>query len=166
MPYKKNPMLAERLCSLSRMVPQYRNMVVETAANQWLERSLDDSAIRRVAMTDIFLAMSGALRTAIKIISGLSVDTRASKLHEYHGYFCSEFIIIDAVKDGLDRQEVHEILRSYMVGTKNSSDFLKGVSKDKVLGKYLEGRNYRTDELIGRAYEQTREYVGSIEHWF
>lgn len=121
MPYKRNPMKAERLCSLSRLVVHHRNALAETAMTQWLERSLDDSAIRRIVIPESFLAIDGALRVAISLAKCLTVDEKTcqNNINNFLPFLCVEKLLLTAVEQGHNRQEMHEKLREYAVEAKN-----------------------------------------------
>ncbi|MBL4844950.1 MAG: adenylosuccinate lyase [Planctomycetes bacterium] len=120
MPYKRNPMKAERICALARMLLHQRNAVAETAAVQWLERSLDDSAARRLALTDLFLTADGVLRAAIELVKGLEVDRKRveARLAEEGPFLVVELLLVNGVARGGDRQELHEALREHSVAAR------------------------------------------------
>ncbi len=113
MPFKKNPIKAEQICSLSRMVANSSKTLWDNAANQLLERTLDDSANRRIVIPEMFLAVDEILNSAKNIIDGLVInDKRITKnLDTFWPFSASEGIIIEAVKVGADRQQMHEVLR-------------------------------------------------------
>lgn len=164
MPYKRNPMMAERLCSLSRSIPNYRNMLTQTAMTQWLERSLDDSAIRRVAIPDMFLATSGALQTAIKLVKRLKVgDT--STFSDKWPFLMTETILMDAVKAGHDRQEIHEKLREYSLASRDSdfptATMVGYLSEDPILSEFFPDYNQeQSKKLTGCCKKQIEDYIG------
>lgn len=164
MPYKRNPMMAERLCALTRLVPQYREMLVQTAMTQWLERSLDDSATRRVAIPDMFLAIDSAINTACKLVSSLDPNRTPEYPKEDTAFLTSELLLAHAVKNGHDRQEVHEKLKQYSLEARNSSDpvgrFWGSVMSDN-LWKDIGPRifNFRLKDLTGLATHQTLKFV-------
>jgi adenylosuccinate lyase len=110
MPYKRNPMLAERLCALTRLIPQYRDMLTQTAMTQWLERSLDDSATRRIAIPDMFLAVDGALNTAFKLANKLEACAQKDNFKD-QAFMTSELLLASAIKRGFNRLEAHERLK-------------------------------------------------------
>ncbi len=115
MPYKRNPMLCERASGLARFVMAMPANALNTAASQWFERTLDDSANRRLTLPESFLALDGALAVMNKIASGLVVyeqTIRANLLAELP-FIASENILMAAVKAGADRQEAHEVLRRH-----------------------------------------------------
>ncbi len=113
MPFKKNPIKAEQICSLTRLVVGLSRISWDNAAHMLLERTLDDSANRRVAIPEMFLALDEMLTSTTNIIDGLTInDKRITKnLDTYWPFSASETIIIEAVKKGADRQKIHEVLR-------------------------------------------------------
>ncbi len=113
MPWKRNPMRSERVCSLARHVLAQLDSLAHTAANQWLERTLDDSAVRRLALPEMFLATDGLLELVLDVGSGLVVHPRriARNLAEELPFLACEHLMMDAAKSGVDRQEAHEHLR-------------------------------------------------------
>ena len=113
MPFKKNPIKSEQICSLARLVVNLGRTSWDNASHMLLERTLDDSANRRVAIPEMFLAMDEMLTSATNIISGLTInDKRLTKnLETFWPFSASEGIIIEAVKKGADRQKTHEVLR-------------------------------------------------------
>ncbi|NOT31355.1 MAG: adenylosuccinate lyase [Planctomycetes bacterium] len=113
MPWKRNPMRCERVCSLARHVISQLGSLAHTAANQWLERTLDDSAVRRLALPEMFLATDGLLELVLDVGSGLVVHPRRIErnLAEELPFLACEHLMLDAAKSGVDRQEAHEHLR-------------------------------------------------------
>ncbi|MSR61322.1 MAG: adenylosuccinate lyase [Planctomycetes bacterium] len=113
MPWKRNPMRAERVCSLARHVIAQLDSLAHTAANQWLERTLDDSAVRRLALPEMFLATDGLLELVLDVGSGLVVHPKRieKNLREELPFLACEHLMMDAARSGVDRQEAHEHLR-------------------------------------------------------
>jgi adenylosuccinate lyase len=114
MPFKKNPIASENICSLSRYVASLPNIALENATLSYLERTLDDSANKRIIIPEAFLATDQILITVEKIMKGLVINEKriTYNLHLYAPFAASEAILIEAVKHGANRQEMHEILRS------------------------------------------------------
>ena len=114
MAYKRNPMRCERICSLSRYLISDSANAHMTASVQWLERSLDDSANRRISMPEGFLCADAVLRLARNVISGLKVNEKVVEktLKEYLPFIATENILMEAVKRGGSRQELHEVIRT------------------------------------------------------
>lgn len=113
MAYKRNPMRCERICSLSRYLIADTANAYMTASTQWLERSLDDSANRRISMPEAFLCADAILRLAQNVTGGLRVNEKMieKSLLEYMPFIATENILMEAVKRGGNRQELHEIIR-------------------------------------------------------
>lgn len=113
MPFKKNPWKSEQICSLARLVFHLSNLARDNAANMILERTLDDSANRRVFMPEMFLAVDEILASAAKIVEGLVINDKQVKtnLEVYGSFAATESILMETVKRGANRQEMHEVLR-------------------------------------------------------
>nr|MCU0706529.1 adenylosuccinate lyase [Fimbriiglobus sp.] len=113
MAYKRNPMRAERLCSLSRFLMGLPAMAAQTHATQWFERTLDDSAARRLYIPQAFLTADACLRIGLNVARGLVVNRPviARGVREYLPYMATENLIMAAVAAGADRQDVHEVIR-------------------------------------------------------
>ncbi|MBM4062794.1 MAG: adenylosuccinate lyase [Planctomycetes bacterium] len=113
MAYKKNPMRCERICSLARYVIETANTSAHTAATQWLERTLDDSAVRRIALPESFLAIDGILMLVENVAAGLVVHPKVieKKLREQLPFLATEEILMAGVAAGGDRQDLHERVR-------------------------------------------------------
>ena len=168
MPYKRNPMRSERIASLARYVITNSLNPAFTASTQWLERTLDDSANRRIAISEGFLATDGILDLCINVCDGLVVNEKVieKNLKAELPFMISENIMMDLVKEGADRQEVHEEIRKLSMEAGNrvkkegldndlyermlNSDKLH-INKDK---DYLDAKKY-----IGRASEQVTDYL-------
>ena len=113
MAYKRNPMRCERICSLSRYLIMEAANPALTASRQWLERTLDDSANRRITMPELFLCADSILILANNVVSGLKVNEKiiSARVREYLPFMITENLMMEAVKKGADRQQVHEIIR-------------------------------------------------------
>ena len=113
MPYKRNPMRSERLCSLARYLMADAANAPMTASTQWLERTLDDSANRRISMPEGFLCADAILRLAQNITAGLRVNEAIvdRSVREYLPFLATENLMMEAVKRGGDRQALHELIR-------------------------------------------------------
>ena len=114
MPYKRNPMRSERICSLARYLMADAMNAPMTASTQWLERTLDDSANRRISMPEGFLCADAILRLAQNITNGLHVNEKIVEktVWNYLPFIATENLMMEAVKRGGNRQELHEIIRT------------------------------------------------------
>lgn len=115
MAYKRNPMRSERICSLARFVCVTAQNATMTASAQWLERTLDDSANRRLSIPESFLATDAVLRLMADVTSGIVVNEGviARALNNTLPFLASEDILMDAVREGGDRQACHELIRAH-----------------------------------------------------
>jgi adenylosuccinate lyase len=113
MPFKRNPVMAERIDSLARLLPAYAEVAWQNAATNLLERTLDDSANRRTILPEALLCSDELLSLAKKIVDGLRVDERriAENLRTYGPFAGTEAVLMEAAKRGADRQELHEVIR-------------------------------------------------------
>lgn len=113
MPHKVNPIIAERICSLARFVMSLEQNAVQTAAHQWLERTLDDSANRRLVIPEAFLATDAILNLMIHLSASLQVhpETIQRNLARQIPYLITEVLLMKAVEKGASRQHAHEVLR-------------------------------------------------------
>lgn len=173
MAYKRNPMRSERIASLSRYIIADALNPAVTAATQWLERTLDDSANRRISIPEAFLAADGILSLYINVISNGTVYPKVMERHlnEELPFMATENIMMHCVKKGGDRQELHEAIRELSVavtkqiklnGAENNlldlilADSRFGITKEE-LDDILHVRNF-----IGMAPQQTDEFVKSV----
>lgn len=115
MPYKRNPMRCERACGMSRFVMTLASSPLQTASTQWFERTLDDSANRRLVLPEAFLALDGCLDIMRDVLGGLVVypETIRRNLDAELPFMASEELLMEAVRLGQDRQEVHEAIRQH-----------------------------------------------------
>ena len=170
MAYKKNPMRSERIAALSRYVIADSLNPAVTAASQWLERTLDDSANRRIAIPEAFLATDGILSLVINVISGGTVYPKMAErnLKREMPFMATENILMHCVKNGGDRQALHERIRLHsMAATKvikaegGENDLIERILNDKAFGldkKTLDGIA-SAENFSGFAVEQTEEYL-------
>lgn len=170
MPYKRNPMRSERICALARYVVTDALNPAQTASVQWLERTLDDSANKRIAVSEAFLAVDAILNIYINITEGMVVYDRVitRRVMEKLPFMATENIMMESVKRGGDRQQLHEIIRVYSheaayrvkaQGMPNDLiDRIAGderipLTKEEIL-KELDPAKY-----IGRSVSQTEEFL-------
>jgi adenylosuccinate lyase len=132
MAYKKNPMRCERIGSLARYVIEVANTSAHTAANQWLERTLDDSAVRRIALPESFLAVDGILMLVENVVRGLVVWPKVieRRLREQLPFLATEEILMAGVAAGGDRQDLHERIRQH---SRTAAQAVKGEGRDNPL---------------------------------
>ena len=168
MPYKRNPMRSERVASLARYVITNSLNPAFTASSQWLERTLDDSANRRITIAEGFLATDGILDLCINIFNGLVVNEKviANNLKKELPFMITENIMMDLVKDGEDRQIVHGEIRKLSIeaGNRIKKEGLDNDLYERLLSSdklnvnsninYLDPNKY-----IGRSVEQVNEYL-------
>ena len=170
MPYKRNPMHSERICSLSRFILSLSENAPYTAALQWLERTLDDSANRRLSIPELFLTTDAVLNLLIQVTAGMVVYPQVIAKHvaEELPFMATENILMVCVKKGSDRQTLHEKLRvhSQAAGDKikqegKSNDLLERITQDTdfKLSKDELSNILDIQAFIGRAPAQTKEYL-------
>ena len=173
MAYKRNPMRSERISSLSRFVIAECMNPAMTAGTQWLERSLDDSANRRISIPEAFLATDGILQLYINIVSGLRVYPEVIKknLSEELPFMATENILMYCVKNGGDRQLLHEAIRKHSVAAGlavrqegRSNDLLDRIADDKIFGLTRSDIEKIIDEscFTGIARQQTEDYLREV----
>ena len=170
MAYKRNPMRSERVGSLARYVMGLPNTAANTAANQWFERTLDDSAIRRIYLPEGFLATDVILTLLSNIADGLHVWPNVVKAHVMAElpFMATEVILMECVKQGGDRQELHEAIRVHSMAAgvvvKNEgkpNDLLKRIGKDPLFAAIHDDLERLVDPklFVGRAPEQVDEFI-------
>lgn len=145
MPFKRNPQNSERICSLARYVSQLTRVAWDNAANSLLERTLDDSASRRLIIPDSFLATDEILNISKKIVDGLVINNTSieKNLNLYGPFSALESILLISTKNGANRQEMHEHLRDLSMKTYDNiqktgqNDLFDKLKKDKGVLKYL-----------------------------
>jgi adenylosuccinate lyase len=169
MAYKRNPMRAERLCSLARFLMGLPAMAAQTHATQWFERTLDDSAARRLYIPQAFLTADACLRIALNVARGLVVNQPiiAKGVREYLPYMATENLIMAAVAAGADRQDVHEVIRVH--SHEVTKRIKEGVGVSTELFDRLKAEaafkgvdfTVATDakQFVGRSPEQVTEFV-------
>lgn len=173
MPYKRNPMRSERICALARYVISDSINPAITASTQWFERTLDDSANKRISMAEGFLAIDSILNIYINVTAGLVVYPKMveRRIMNELPFIASENILMDAVKKGGDRQELHELIREHSIaagkrvkeeGLDNdlieriANDSRFGLSRDEIVTN-LDPKNY-----TGRSEHQVEEFIRDV----
>ena len=160
MAYKRNPMRCERICSLARYVIADALNPAMTASTQWLERTLDDSANRRISIPEAFLAVDAILSLVINVISGCTVYPGMMERHlrEELPFLATENILMRAVERGGDRQELHEAIREYSVETARRMKET-GCANDLEAKLLADGRFGLTPEALAEILD-IRKFVG------
>lgn len=171
MPYKKNPIYSERISGISRFVLSLAQNPAYTTATQWLERTLDDSSNRRIVNGQAFLAMDSLMNLLNHVTTTLCFDSKKSleKLKEALPSVSTENILMEAVRKGGNRQDLHEKLKNLSFQAekkKNPMEFLsKSIAKDKAFFLKEEELKplYAISSLTGLAKEQTLEFLKEIK---
>ncbi len=170
MPYKRNPMRSERICSLARFVMADSLNPAMTASTQWFERTLDDSANRRLSIAEGFLAVDSILLIYLNIISDIVVYPKVIEKHikDELPFMASENIMMEAVKKGGDRQELHEKIREHSMEAGKQvkefglpNDLLERIKNDPAFDLKDEEMEeiLKPEKYIGRANEQVEEFI-------
>ena len=173
MAYKRNPMRSERIASLSRYVMVDALNPAITSATQWFERTLDDSANKRLSIPEGFLAIDGILDLCLKVVDGLVVYPKVIEKHMMAElpFMATENIMMDAVKAGGDRQELHERIRELSMEAGKTvkvegkdNNLLELIAADPAFNLSLEDlqRSMDPKKYIGRAKEQTERFVNTV----
>ncbi|MCQ2487129.1 MAG: adenylosuccinate lyase [Clostridia bacterium] len=173
MAYKRNPMRSERICSLARYVSTDAMNPALTASTQWLERTLDDSANKRISVAEAFLATDAILELYINIVSGIVVYPKMIEKHLLAElpFMATENIMMEAVKKGGDRQELHEKIRVHSMDAGKvvkvdggANDLLERIANDPAFGMTLEELEsvMEPKNFVGRAPSQTEEFVMNL----
>ena len=173
MPYKRNPMRCERICALARYVISDTINPEITSSTQWFERTLDDSANKRISMAEGFLGVDSILNIFINVTKGLVVYPKMveRRIMNELPFIASENILMDAVKKGGDRQELHELIREHSIAAgkrvkeegfdndlieRIASDPRFGLSRDEIVTN-LDPKNY-----TGRSERQVEEFIRDV----
>ena len=173
MAYKRNPMRSERIASLSRYVMVDALNPAITSATQWFERTLDDSANKRLSIPEGFLAIDGILDLCLNVVDGLVVYPKVIDKHMMAElpFMATENIMMDAVKAGGDRQELHERIRELSMEAGKTvkvegkdNNLLELIAADPAFNLSLEDlqRSMDPKKYIGRAKEQTERFVNTV----
>jgi adenylosuccinate lyase len=172
MAYKRNPMRAERICSLARYLMGLPQMAAQTVATQWFERTLDDSAARRLYIPQAFLTADAILRIGRNIASGLVVNREviARNVREYLPYMSTENLMMAAVSAGADRQLVHEAVRQHShavtakvkTGQGTTQELLSRLAEDSAFRAITVDLSPDPKEFFGRSPEQVQEFIETV----
>lgn len=170
MAYKRNPMRSERICSLSRFVMSLTANPANTHAAQWFERTLDDSANRRISLPEAFLATDIILSVVANIAEGIQIWPKIIESHikKELPFMATENILMVAVKAGGDRQKLHEAIRKHSMNASREikenggeNDLLERIKTDPAFAKVANKIDdvMKPEDFIGRAPEQTEEFL-------
>lgn len=173
MPYKRNPMRCERICSLARYVMADTLNPAMTAYNQWLERTLDDSANKRISVPEAFLAVDAILNIYLNVASGIKVYPKVIEKHvsEELPFMATENIMMRAVKNGGNRQELHERIRVHSIAAGavvkeegKPNDLISRIAGDPAFGLTEEEIRAELSPVAytGRSAQQVEELVADF----
>jgi len=173
MPYKRNPMRCERICALARYVMTDAQNPALTASVQWFERTLDDSANRRIAVAEAFLGVDAILNIYINVTSGLVVNDKVieRRVMEKLPFMATENIMMEAVRRGGNRQTLHEALRvhSQAAATRvkkegGENDLISRIANDPMFSMSEDEiqRELEPKKYIGRCVSQVEEFIADI----
>ncbi|MBP5730262.1 MAG: adenylosuccinate lyase, partial [Clostridia bacterium] len=172
MAYKRNPMRCERICSLSRYLMADAANAAGTASAQWLERTLDDSANRRISLPEGFLCADAILRLLANVAAGIRVNEKVidRTVREYLPFIATENIMMEAVKRGGDRQQIHELIRkcsmeaTAVLKDGGRCDLGERLLAQKELGLTAEELTALLDPALytGRCPEQVEAFVAKV----
>jgi adenylosuccinate lyase len=171
MAYKRNPMRSERVCALARFVISLQSSAAQTAAVQWMERTLDDSANRRLVIPQAFLATDAILILLENVASGLVVYSNviARNLAEELPFMASENLLMAAVAAGGDRQDLHERIRRHSLDAARAvkqegrpNDLLDRLAKDPAFAKVDVSAAMEPAQFVGRAPQQVDEFIAAV----
>ncbi|HEY6108827.1 MAG TPA: lyase family protein, partial [Gemmatimonadales bacterium] len=174
MPYKRNPMRAERMTSLARFVIELEGNAWHTAAEQWLERTLDDSANRRLVLPEAFLATDAILVLATNVAAGLEVREAVIRRHVEDAlpFLATERLLMRGVKAGGDRQRLHEVIRLHSLAVSQAvtergatNDLLARLGSDpafRALGIAAHPDELDPAQYVGRAPEQVDHFLDEV----
>lgn len=173
MPYKRNPMRSERICALSRYVIADSLNPALTASVQWFERTLDDSANKRVAVSEAFLAVDSILGILLNVCDGLVVYPKviAQRVQRELPFMATENIMMAAVKKGGDRQQLHERLRLHSIDAARvvkeeggENDLIERIAADPAFQLSREEllAEMKPESFTGRSAEQVEEFIGGV----
>lgn len=171
MAYKRNPMRCERICALSRFVMSLQSSAAQTMATQWMERTLDDSANRRLVIPQAFLGIDAVLQIYQSVASGLDVYPKviAKNLREELPFMATENILMAAVKAGGDRQDLHERIRQHshaagalVKGEGGANDLLDRLAADPAFPSLNLAAVLEPLQYVGRAPQQVDEFLAEV----
>jgi adenylosuccinate lyase len=170
MAYKRNPMRTERMCALARFVMSLPASAAQTAATQWMERTLDDSANRRLTLPQAFLGIDAVLLLYQNVASGLVVypEIIRKNLMEELPFMATENMIMAGVQAGGDRQELHERIRQHSwaavdaIKAGQPNDLIARLKSDELLDQVDVEAVFAGGNFVGRAPQQVDEFLAEV----
>jgi adenylosuccinate lyase len=171
MAYKRNPMRCERICSLARFAMSLQSSTAHTMATQWMERTLDDSANRRLVLPQAFLAIDAILILCQNVVSGLVVYPQviARHLREELPFMATEDILMAGVAAGGDRQQLHEMIRQHSQAAAKAvklegqpNDLLERLAADPAFARVDVQAATDASQFVGRAPQQVDEFLAEV----
>ena len=173
MAYKRNPMRCERICSLSRYIMANAMNAPMTASTQWFERTLDDSANRRISLPEGFLTTDAVLRLMKNVTSGMVVNDKvvAKMVERYLPFIATENLLMTAVKKGGSRQDIHEVIRrnsmeqTARLKQGEEVQLLEALANDPEFPLNAEeiAEVIRPHDFIGRCEEQVEQFLATLD---
>ncbi len=175
MPFKKNPWKSEQICSLGRFVNNLSNISKDNCSNMLLERTLDDSANRRIYLPEMFLAVDEILQSSIKIVDGLIINKKQieKNLNTYGPFAATEAVLMTAVKNGADRQYIHEVLRELSmeawceIQKENVNPLSKLIKNNTIINKFVAKEKLETlldpKKYLGLAPQRCIKFLAKID---
>lgn len=171
MPFKRNPIKSEQLCSLGRLTFHLANVARDNSAHMLLERTLDDSANRRVFLPEMFLAVDEMLEGCSTVVKGLVINEKQieKNLEKFGPFAATEVVLMEAAKKGADRQELHEVLRENSLKAYESEESLETLlAKDQRITKYLSQEEISASmdpkKHIGQAMQKCNEFLEKLRN--
>ncbi|MEL7233704.1 MAG: lyase family protein, partial [Chloroflexota bacterium] len=174
MPFKRNPINAENMNSLARLLAAMPRVMWDNAANSLLERTLDDSGNRRTVLPEAFLITDELLKRTNRLLSGMSIDDEAIRrnMATYGVFAATERVLMAAVRNGGNRQELHEVIRQHSLNAwaairqGQPNPLAETLVADEAILSHLDGATARellnADDYVGDAPERAREMVNLI----
>jgi adenylosuccinate lyase len=171
MAYKRNPMRSERICALARFLISLESSASTTASTQWLERSLDDSANRRLVIPQAFLACDAILMLYANVAKGMTFHPKMAdqNLRDELPFMATEQLLMRAVEAGCDRQEVHERIRQHSLAAAERiqnenlpNDLWQRFQSDPMLAGAASEPSPNPSDFVGRAPEQVDEFLNEV----
>jgi adenylosuccinate lyase len=174
MPFKRNPVMSERIDSLARLLPGFADVAWQNAATNYLERTLDDSANRRTVLPEAVLCTDEIVQLALKIVRGMRIDERriAENLRTYGPFSGSEAVMMEAAKLGADRQELHEVIREHAmdawaaIARGETNSLARSLADDERITRYIDPAEVRAQldptTHVGDAAERARRLAARI----